>query len=385
MTTASLLRRRCAGLLAAGLLLFGCRPQTSAPRFVRIEALVAAHPLEIETRALEQATGNPSPAPRLEIPRFPPAPPGALSLQKQPLGRPPETERQRRIRDERVRRAQSETERYLGRLAEFEHLRNSKILRQEERVGRRRIEVQLNRETAAREKELREVQAREIRALDRKRNDLDFRDVAIQSQIRISSGQTLQDAQQQRELLRIQLDRLAAQRETLQTDVRFQAEAEREQQRQQRTDALNQRLQVRRAELTEAVRGRLAEEQARLAADLQRRRKEAEQISEREQAPWSAAGSLQPFPRPILPDPSAAMTRADALRSAAAQTHLAMRASAESRRRSLIRSDIEQAVLQIARKRGWKLVPAGAPGAVDATAEIEPEIRAEWRSGGKMR
>ena len=75
----------------------------------------------------------------------------------------------------------------------------------------------------------------------------------------------------------------------------------------------------------------------------------------------------------------AAMQSADVLVKQAAARQQSVWQAQRERLLAAIRADTQQAIAQIARQRGWKLVPAGTPRAQDETDTVRPLLRAQWQ------
>ena len=146
-------------------------------------------------------------------------------------------------------------------------------------------------------------------------------------------------------------------------------------------------MRTRRIALNQTVRDFESQRSAELAAELQ------DQLDNRSRQLDNAGRSITTFganlpatlkpaavPVPPPPDLRAAQQTAQAQITAA----LARQKTAGSRQReqilALIRADTEQALQQIAARENWKLVPAGTPGATDATNDAAKALREQWQN-----
>jgi hypothetical protein len=356
----------------------GCRRPPEPPaahRFVRIEALLSLHPAWEQVTSLDRTAS-----------RFPAAKALAIGLHWQPSPLPapftPPDTFPKRLAEEREQRIKEDAARYVAQLERSLNARRDDLYRRAERGEKRQLqaaEAQVLATTIARMRALNEVQAL---GLQRKIDTLGYRDAALVAQIsyynQFNADQLIRDAQSQVDQVRRQIRDLTAQRQqVLEEDVRPRAEqAIVPEQKRLRAES-DTRLKQRLTELDANVQQQIAQEKAR----LQQEPAPIKPLAELPIPPFNARATpliLPPAP-PAAADIGQAQAVVDAGLARQQKTWQAQRANLVS----MIRADTVQAVMQIARQKGWKPVIEGRPFQPDATSEVAAMLRAQWHQGAQ--
>jgi hypothetical protein len=347
----------------------GCRgrPAAAVPlRTVRLEALLPLHPAWRQALLLQreaQQFRESRPRPDGIVLELPGLPSNFASPQKVPQS----------LIDERRNRLKQEAARYVDSFAEQLAARNNAIYDQEARAGRADLEATYQRQLAARRKVLQDEADRRAAMLLVARERLQYRLIALRSQISAYTEQARIDAVAQRDRIRQDVARIDSERLALLDAVGPEAIKQMVKERERMEAELAQRLAARKRELDQDLKDQTARELARLTEMPD---------------PIPAIGSTPPPARYLHETPLPLPTQQQTLQAVqAAQALVDARAAAkqpalqaqQARLIALIRDDTMQAVEQIARQRGWKLVPYGTRGAIDATATAATAIREQWK------
>lgn len=352
-------------------LFVGCRPAPlllTPKRYVRMESLLPLHPAWAQVLSLDRIARQMRVAapPAFSFTPLPPAPQAFAPPPAEPPGLA--AQRQERIRADALR-----YERQLEQaLTDSDRL----LFNRQERTERKRVQQQMAQERAKRLDVLQTEALHQTRDISRQITRLQFRIVALKSQLNVYTDQPLQDAQIQ---YRQALAQVAALRQKLR-DVLADVEPEVERQ-----------LRALQPQLEAASQQRLQQFQEQQAADRAQKIARERQNLESAVTPLPATLTAPlPLPSDARETPLALPTSADAARSlqrgaVQVQGAVARQAAQWERERHLlldtIRNDTEQALKQIARKQGWQLVAPQTVGATDATAAVIPALTAQWRHG----
>lgn len=372
-------RRACrpASFLTVLILLAGCHRQPPAvvPHYVRMEALLSLHPMWASVVALDQAAQQRDKTPSATLkwtatsvpadftpPTFTPT----RSVEAQPV-------------EDYVRRNLLEA-------ASLARERNRRTLAREGRIERRKVERAYAQERARREAALREERGRAAAALDAKIQALQFREAALQVQIRAYStigtgnGISADDARRQRALVQTSIADLQSQQKNLLGDVREEVVAG---------------MKPFRDKLDMESAARLAQRAAALEAEAQKLEQAAIRRSAQDMIKLDMASEAIPLigrsssapatvpPMPVAqlaaPDVTGAQARANAGAGNRLTQHLRDQLAQRARLLQDVQADTQRAVEQIARQNGWTLVAEGTSNATDVTAAVASALRAQWQ------
>lgn len=374
--------------LALLTLLIGCAAgcRRSAPslpvthQYVRLDALLPMHPAWPQVQALDAAqrrfAGGPAQAATLKYPQQPLPEPFAP-----PITVPPS------LAAERDKRVQEDALRYVQQTEQALKAKNVDIMNRFARREKRQTEANYRRALAERAQQLSTANEQEAAALQARIDRLGFKLVANRSQIAAYSNRLNQDARnpilqdvvRQEALISEQMNALEDQRKAvLARDVRALAVQQLAAQKKQWEADSAARVEAQRAELDDSVKQQVEQARARL-------KNEVKPIPALASAPLPPAEpNATPLPLPLAPDAPEAIRKAQTqLTAATAQERKSWQAQRESLL-SAIRADTTQAVAQIARQKGWHLVPQGHAG-TDVTAETAGVLRAQWRQDALSR
>ena len=245
-----------------------------------------------------------------------------------------------------------------------------------ERTERKRLEIEIVAETGRREAELRTENTRAAHFLDLDIRKLGFRDVALQSQIHVYTGLSLQDAVTQRAKVRVDIAALVEKRDLLlNADVK---------------DIVAKAMGPFRAQLTAQVDARLKQDREKVQAQVAARIASETQRVNVEADPIPALGNVPLPPQNKSALPLTLSEHAEAIgtvgqeqRNAAVARQRAVWQLQRARLVQVIQEDTEKAVASYIRKQGWIMAKPQDARAIDVTGEASDAIRAEWRRGGQ--
>lgn len=364
-------RRLALASLWVACVLVGCSPGPLVllpKRYVRMESLLPLHPAWAQVVSLDRIARQIRSAPPPAFP-FTPLPPAPQTFAPPPAEPPGlAAQRQERIRADALR-----YERQLERaLTDSDRL----LFNRQERTERKQVQQQLAQERAKRLAGLQTEALHQTRDIARQITRLQFRIVALKSQLNVYTDQPLQDAQIQYRQALAQVAALRQQRRDVLAGVAPEVERQ--------VSALQPQLEA-------ASQQRLQQFQAAQAASRAQKIARERQNLETAVTPLPATLTTPPpLPSDTRETPLALPTSADAaqsLQAGAAQVQGALARQAtqwaleRGRLLNTIRSDTAQAVQQIARRQGWQLVAPQTRGASDATAAVIPALAAQWRHG----
>jgi hypothetical protein len=349
----------------------GCRrPEIidSGPHAVRVESLLTLHPAWEQIVSLDRTISQfttPPPLSGMAAPDLPPMPTLLPPLPAVPPTAP--QQRQQRTLD-------YETQ-YLQQLAQTLRLQDETYLTRLAKRLTQESEAQYQKELAGRIASIRAERVRRAEVLDRQIRLLSLRDVAFQTQLRVYTGQAYDDALLQDKQLQAQIAALSKEADDLVSQDIISGMA---------LEALKTRLQELKAQAERQVE---QERQALEARRADRVKKEQGKLTyEPEPLPSIDTMPLPPAdsretPLNVAPgvQAPAAMQSADTLVKQAVERQQSVWQAQRERLLTVIRADTQQAVAQIARQRGWKLVPVGTPRAHDETDTVRPLLRAQWQ------
>lgn len=358
-------------LILLGATLTGCRhPIVHAPErhSVHIPALLPLHPAWAEIKALD--------AQLAKLPTLP-APP---SIRPTPLpatftppgGLPPNliASQEKLVHDDAAH--------YIAQLESALDLRARELVnskqRAEEQIAAAKYKVALEKK----ETELRNANEAEAKEVRKDVNRLDYRNQALDSQIRVYSTSGLNarrmidDAKQQQAIVNQQIDANNARIDALlHADFRGLAEAALQSYRKQLDAATAAGIQ-------QFTREQAAHDQQELEQATQRLNTLPSAIPKLAD-PAGDWNSPRAVPLVLPPMPSLASDYSQAQGSVAVgQSHLRDQLLSErAHLLSVIQEDTRKAVVQIARKQGWILVPEGQ--ANDWTNAVKSALQSQWR------
>ena len=355
----------------------GCRdstPASSTRQYVRLEALLPLHPAWPQLQALDAAQA-----------RFPAAQVQAAALKypliplpevfTPPVAVPPS------LAAERDKRVQEDALHFVQQTEQALTAKNIDIMKRFERHEQRQAEALYSRALADRELKLSTANEQEAAQLEGRINTLGFRQVALRTQIEAYTSRLNQDprnpvvmdAVRQEALVSEQMNALEDQRKAvLVRDVQAEAVKQLAAQKIQWQEESAAHLLARKAELADSVRQQVEQARARLKNDI----KPISPVAGNPLPPVEPQAT--PLPLPLAPDAPGAIGHAQAQLNAAMQQEIQAWQAQRQALVAAIRADTVQAVAQIARKRGWNLVPAGRTGQ-DVTAQAAAALRTQWR------
>ncbi len=346
----------------------GCHKQQPArpeKHFVRFEALLTLHPAWAQVVSLDRdvaALAAPQPTPAGITLNLPPLPHNFTPPESLPIN----------LVQQRERRLQEDAERYVTHYRNLLQARNRQIYARYEQAQRVATNNEYRRELAAEEARIRQEQTAKAQSMQQQIDALGFREVALETQVKAYTGQPHEDALQQQHRVTADIAALSQRRTELLASIEPTALAAMVERRKQLDAALQQNLAQRRQQLDQELASQVAREQARL---------------QQAPPPIAAIGSVPTPPITPLQTPLPLPTRTEtqvAMQQAQGQEQIVLaseRATWQSQKEKLIaviRADTAQAVIQIARKNGWQIVPAATPGATDVTQEVSAALRAQW-------
>jgi hypothetical protein len=274
---------------------------------------------------------------------------------------------------ERRRRLEDEAARYVASYSAQLTARNDARYRQEADAARATLEAVYQREFAALRKTLQDKADSRASILLAEKVRIQFRLVALGSQVAAYKDQAQLDAVLQRDRLRTGVAAIDRERLAVLAAVELNAIEQMAGKRAGLESDLARKLVLRRSELDQDVKDLTARELARLS-----------ELPD----PIPAIGTTLPPARYLhetaLPLPTPQETL-QALQSAQDVVDTRVRGkeaawqAQQARLIGLIRADTQQAVEEIAMERGWKLTPEGTHGAVDATQVAASAIKAQWK------
>jgi hypothetical protein len=350
---------------AGGIGLTGCNRSEPppAPRYtVQIDRLLPLHPLWTQVESLD-SIGR-----RLDTTQ-----PPVMAWEERPLppAFPPPAPVPADLARERQRRIEADAQRYVQQLEDFLRDRMEETLARLDRAGRKAAEARFAGELARRIQEKEAENKRLADALLPEITRNEYREIALDTQIRIFKGQALEDARIQRNQVQSRLLVLRRQRTELLADVRPQVEKE-----------MGPRRQAMLAEVDADIARRRKEEEKDIAKALtvarERLRAEAEAIPPLEQVAVPAPEPQDAPTAPAAPDPANLLPAKNTV--AIVQTQ--RRREREAQRKRLvaaIQEDTYKAIAQISRQQGWQLVAPGTPRSADRTAAVADALRAQWK------
>ena len=366
---------RLAFVFIAWILAAGCRQAPtllSARHYVRLSALLPLHPnwaqiVSLQRKEAAFATAS-AQAARLQWAASPL--PGPFS--------PPKTLPLNLIR-ERQARLREDTDHYIAQLGTYLHDRNAAQITREERAGQKQVEAQITQEAAAREEQLRAGNAIKAAVIARRIGRLGFRDVALRAQMRVLTDRPLVDARLQERQVHTEIDSLTAQREALLTaDVSAQVAREIQPRREQLLTDLRARMQKQLDALNTSMTQRMQRVKARLEALA------GSVPAESGIAPPTGKAPPAPLTVSTWPQTVRAVRTAQAQVGAALTQRRADWQTQRARLMAVITKDTQEAVMQIARRQGWTLVPQGSLRATDATDAVAQALRTQWQQGPSL-
>ncbi len=271
-------------------------------------------------------------------------------------------------------RVKEDARKYVAQVTQSVHNRAAQHFLRVERAERKRYNGEVTAETARREAALRSENTRAARFFNLGIRNLGFRDVALQSQIHVYTGISLQDAVTQRAKLQGDISALVQKRDALlNADVHAIVESQMAPFRAGMAARMEQVLKQDR----DKVNARVAE---RITSESQRVNVMTDPI------PPLGSGTLPPENKAttplVLSDTGAVGGQGQGQFRVAL---VSQRASWQSQRDRLIRmiqADTVKSVTAFLRKRGWRLAKEQDSRAADVTGEVANAIRSEWRSGG---
>jgi hypothetical protein len=348
----------------------GCQqPKPNAMRlgYVRIEALLPLHPLWKQVEIQQQQA--------MRLAAMQPRPDGIeLTLPGLPSNFAPPQKVPPSLMSERQHRLQEEAARYVDSYSEQLTARNNAIFQQEAKTERATMEATYAHQLDARKRELQAIADAKAKVLLAEREKRLFRLVALQSQIKVYSGQAHDDASLQRVRVRAEVAQLDQQRVTLLASVDPQAIAEMAPVRKQLESDLENRLAARRKQLDQETKDLTAQELARLS-------KLPDPIPPiGSTLPPARYMQETPLPLPTPRQTLLAIQTAQAGVDSAARQQQTMWRAQNDRLVAAIRLDLQLAVQQWAHEQGMRIVPLGTRGAMDATAAAAAAIRDQWRT-----
>ena len=340
----------------------------TGPHSVRVESLLTLHPAWEQVVSLDRAVAQFTTRPALSGAVAPDLPPMPAPLP--PLPAVPPTAPQ-----QRQQRTHDYENQYLQQLARTLLMQDETYLTRLEKRLTQESDTQYQKELAERKASIRAERVRRAEVLDRQIRLLSLRDVTFQTQLQVYKGQAYEDALLQDKQLQAQIAVLSKEADDLVSQDIISGLAQ---------DALKTRPQELKAQAT----GQVEQERQALAARRADRIKqeqgkltyEPEPLPSIDTTPLPPADSRE-TPLNLAPGQQApaAMQAADALVKQAVTRQQAVWQAQRERLLAAIRADTQQAVAQIARQRGWKLVPAGSPRAHDETDAVRPLLRAQWQ------
>lgn len=361
-------KRKCFSfLLAGGLLLIpgaGCQRTALLPtdvvRSVQIEALLPLHPLWKQVEVFDRSLltlQRPlvSPSPLRMIPLLP------LSFRETP---------EENFSSQRQERIRNDATKYLRQLESYLRSNAAQRLNGEVRNLRRQREAEIALKVAARAEELRKQAVDRRAEIETRLRALKYHVVAYESQIRIALNPTRLRLEGELLVLRGEIAQLTGEAAALPTDFVSRAQQEFQPERNRIRNEVD------------AFRKRRAEELDVEVAKLLKSRSKL-QVEQRDSIPPLTAMPTIPSlpdagktvaaiadPSPLTPPGTNVVVSARATRNWKAQ---------RQRLIEEIRRDMEGAVAQEAKRKGWNLAPFGTPGSVDTTEEMRPLIVEQWQ------
>lgn len=354
----------------------GCRhPANRSParRFVRIDALLTLDPAWAQVAALDGAVAEAVRSGR---------PVGGIRWSGQRMMRPfsPRAEFAWPQITEHTSVVEEYARHYLDDEARILRVRDAERLAREERIQRRRLNLQVAEERAR----LREsIRLKHLRAADDIAAQiiaLGYRQVALNSQVRSYTGQSQLDAHRQWDTVTAEIAGLTRQQAALLRDIGPEVQRALESRRRELEQGLEARLQI-------SVSAARTQAETMDAA-IQRRLASALSASGRQSLPLQLAGAAgsaatryvpMPLSLPMPLNASSSITNAARTVAEASGAEDVAWSAARGRLLDAIRVDTRGAVEQIARARGWVLVHEGTRAASDATADMEAALRSQWR------
>ncbi len=365
---------RFASITLSGILAVGCgKPHLALLNyFVNIQELASLHPSWPQIVSMQHSLNSQSEydphtslfplPPHSENASFTIAPSASQSIVMQ---------RQKPIEDYVMR--------YLQQSADLIRLRNTKRIAREKLIEARNTLIQM----AAARKQLQITLASEhllkSNQLDRDIARLGYRDIALQSQIRVYSGQSLKDALLQRQIVQAQIQSKSEEQSHLLGDVMPEVEKILE----PKKIALEQKSRERIAALQTYL--NLDAEKIELSASSRNMKAVQDLMPDSESIPLIGSEksiasirnakslniSLQHLDYSNFESASGRTRAASDREKAAWEIQI-------NRLKKSIEQDVQQCVVQIARKENWKLAAAGSPYSSDRTSEVARELRLQW-------
>ncbi len=340
----------------------GCRKSVLLPpdlsRSVRVEALLPLHPLWKQVEALDRTAAVPRRTPvtlaPLAIPSLPP-----LEFHETPA---------ENLSLERQRRIQDDAQKYLAQLETYLRNNSKQRLAGEVRNFRRVREGQFAQKVVQRAEESQKAALNRKIEIEARMRVLQYTGVAYESQIRrIAIGPTREQIETRLRETRREIESLTSERDALPTDFTLLAQLELQPERNQI------RVEV------ETFRKRRAEE---LEAEVKQRLTTRSKLLLEQPESISALSEIPPAPSLPLSQKTVAPLPATLPPAAPSVSPLPGRAGnllpQKAALMEVIRRDMERAVLQEAKRQGWKLVSPEIKGSIDVTEEMRPLIQKQW-------
>lgn len=372
---------RLAPILLAGMVTSGCsKLHPVTPRYsVNIKSLMILHPSWAQVVSMQRTLDGLSKfEPYTNV--SPLAPTAGNTVFALPAASPKSVviQRQKPIADYVMR--------YLRQKAAIIRLRNKRRIAREELIEARNTLIQI---AAARKRlqlSLTSEHLLKANELARELTRLGYRDIALQSQIRAYSGQSLKDALLQRQIIQAQIATKSEEQGQLLGDVLPAVEKmltpqkiALEQKSRERIDALRTSLDIAADKLEQAA----SSHNNSAVQDL---------MPDGESIPIIGTGqSIAPLRQALPlnislqnPDPAKMRNSSELARNAVDHERTVW----ENRRNMLaavIEQDVRQSVEQIAQKHQWKLVSEGAPHSTDRTSVIAIELQKEWNTAPALK
>ena len=329
-------------------------------RSVQIETLLPLHPLWKQVEVFDRSLLI------LQRPLLSPAPLRTVSLPPLSFRETPEenfsSQRQERIRNDATK--------YLRQLESYLRSNAAQRLNGEVRNLRRQREAETALRVVARAEELRLQTATRRTQIEAKLRVLKYQVVAYESQIRIALNPTRLRLEGELLALRGEIAQLTNEAAELPTDFVSRAQQEFQPERNRIRNEVDA-FRKRRAEELNVEVAKLLESRSKL------------QLEQRDSIPpLSAMPSVSSLPdagktvspiadpSPLTPPGTNVVVSAEATRNWKAQRQKLI---------EVIRRDMERAIAQEAKRKGWNLAPFGTPGSVDTTEEMRPLIVEQWQ------